>query len=369
MSAGINGNLHVIVEHFRNQNLLFAGTEFGLFVSFDRGKNWQELKNNLPRVPIDDIVIHPRENDLILGTHGRSIWILDDITALEQFAGETRLFDVRPATEWRLMDAKTAIGHAFYVAENPPYGALITYNLVARASAPANIEILDKNNKVIRTLRDIPGEAGLNRTAWDLRTDAPAQGGGGGGRGGQSRGVLVPPGEYTIRLMEMTKIVTVEDDLRITLSPEDRAKRTQAVTELFDMAKESGDAERSFTGLRTALTALRAPAAARLPDAVAKAVDDVIKRMDGIEPTASAERTPDYVSPPVSQRITRLLGAVDAYAPAPTADQLTQIKQLRAEMTDANAKTQQMVADELPKLNKLMNDAGVPHITIASPPR
>jgi hypothetical protein len=101
---------------------------------------------------------------------------------------------------------------------------------------------------------------------------------------------------------------------------------------------------------------------------VAKAVDDVLKRMDGIEP-APSERALDYVSPPVAQRITRLLGAIDAYAPAPTADQLTQIKQLHAEMTDANAKMKQIVADELPKLNKLMNDAGVPHISIAAPPR
>jgi hypothetical protein len=364
MSAGINGSLHVIVEHFRNQNLLFVGTEFGLFVSFDRGQNWQELKNNLPRVPIDDIVIHPRENDLILGTHGRSIWILDDITALEQLTGETRLFDVRPATEWRLMDAKTAIGHGFYIAENPPYGALITYNLVARAFAPANIEILDKNNKVIRTLRGVPAEAGLNRTAWDLRTEAPAQGGGGGGRGGQPRGVLVPPGEYTIRLMQMTKTVTVEDDLRITLSTEDRAKRTQAITELFDMAKESAEAERSFTALRTALTGLKN----KLPDAVAKAVDDTTKKMNAIQPATTPEALGEYVSPPVAQRITRLLGAVDGYALAPTPDQLAQIKQLRAEMASIDPKMKQLVAEELPKLNKLMNDAGVPHITIEGEP-
>jgi hypothetical protein len=376
VSAGINGSLHVIVEHFRNQNLLFAGTEFGLFVSFNGGKNWQELKNNLPRVPVDDILIHPRDNDLIIGTHGRSIWILDDITPLEQLSDEVltteaHLFDVRPAAEWRMMDAKTAIGHAFFVAENPPYGALITFLAGQASGRVATIDILNSAGKVVRTMRNLAVEPGLNRTAWDLRTDAPASGGG--GRGGQPRGVLVAPGEYTIRLTVgssgLTTKVTVEDDLRITLSPEDRARRTQAVTELFDMAKESGDAERSFTAFRTSLAALRTPSAARLPEAVAKAVDDVIKKMDGIEPTPSAERALDYVSPPVSQRIIRLLGAIDAYAPAPTADQLTQIRQLRTEMTDVDAKMKQIVADELPRLNKLMNDAGVPHITAAVPPR
>ncbi len=260
----------------------------------------------------------------------------------------------------------------FSLLENPPYGALITYLAGQASGRLATIDILNSAGGVVRTMRNLPVEPGLNRTAWDLRTDAPASGGG--GRGGQPRGVLVAPGEYTIRLTigsssKLTTKVTVEDDLRITLSPEDRARRTQAVTELFDMAKESGDAERSFTALRTSLAALRTPSAAHLPDAVVKAVDEVIKRMDGIEPTSSAERTLDYVSPPVSQRITRLLGAIDAYAPAPTADQLAQVKQLRTEMTDVNAKMKQIVADDLPKLNKLMNDAGVPHVTLAAPPR
>ena len=78
------GTLHVIREHPRNRDLLFAGGEFGLYVSFDRGDHWQEFKNNLPRVPVDDIQVQPRENDLILATHGRSVWILDSISALEQ---------------------------------------------------------------------------------------------------------------------------------------------------------------------------------------------------------------------------------------------------------------------------------------------
>jgi len=73
------GVIHTVREHPRNRDLLFAGGEFGLFISFDRGEHWRELKNNLPRVPVDDIAIHPRENDLILATHGRSVWILDSI--------------------------------------------------------------------------------------------------------------------------------------------------------------------------------------------------------------------------------------------------------------------------------------------------
>ncbi|MBI3668732.1 MAG: hypothetical protein HY237_02975, partial [Acidobacteria bacterium] len=132
-----NGTLHVVREHPRNPSLLFAGTEYGLYVSFDRGANWTRLKMNLPTAPVDDIAIHPRENDLILGTHGRSIWLLDDITPLEQLdakvlASEVRLFDIRPATAWRMYGHKGNTGHKFLTAPNPPYGALISYYLKSK---------------------------------------------------------------------------------------------------------------------------------------------------------------------------------------------------------------------------------------------
>jgi photosystem II stability/assembly factor-like uncharacterized protein len=279
-----NGTVHAFAEHFRNQNLLFAGTEYGLFVSLDRGKRWQEFKNNLPRVPVFDIQIHPRDNDLILATHGRSIWILDDIAAVEQMTDQVltkdiHLFDVRPAVEWHLMDSKTFIGHTFFVAANPPVGALIDYYLKTKPERrnDLKIAILDKDAKVVRELRDIPGETGLNRAAWDLRTDpasppAPGgRGGGGGGRGGGGRGVLVEPGEYTVRVAlgssQVTKNVLVEQDLRVNLTPQQSTERRRAITELFEMAKESDASQRQFTALRTALTDLKKT---RLTDSVQK---------------------------------------------------------------------------------------------------
>src|SRR5580692_1220619 len=272
-----NGTVHAFAEHFRNQNLLFAGTEYGLFVSLDRGKRWQEFKNNLPRVPVFDIQIHPRDNDLILATHGRSIWILDDIAAVEQMTDQVltkdiHLFDVRPAVEWHLMDSKTFIGHSFFVAANPPVGALIDYYLKTKPERrnDLKITILDTDGKVVHELRDLPQEAGLNRVAWDLRSDPPSpanesegrggRGGGGGGRGG-GRGVVVEPGEYTVRIAldasQVTGKVMVEQDLRVNMTPEERSQRRQAITELFEMAKGADAAQRQFIALRTAVTDLR----------------------------------------------------------------------------------------------------------------
>ncbi len=395
-SAGLpknTGTVHVVIEHFRNPNLMFAGTEMGLFVSFNRGQNWQEFKNNFPRVPVDDLKIHPRDNDLIVGTHGRSIWILDDVTPLEQLSdevltSEVHLFDVRPGVEWHMMDAKTAIGHAFYIADNPPYGAIINYYLKARAgrNAALKIEILDKDGKLVRTLANLPGDAGLNRTAWDLRSDAPApaepqagRGGGGGGRGGGGRGILVPPGEYTVRLSlgtaQLSKKVVVEDDLRVTLSPADRAVRTQTITELFNLSKEADGPQREFTTLRTAITNLRAAwkTSGNVSAAATKALDDLEAKMDAVEKTPEADLTAgtplaQYTAPPVSQRITRLMGAVDGYALKPTGDQLAELKQLQAELPGVNAKIRQVIDVDLPVANKAIDAAGIPALSITGQP-
>src|SRR5262249_28791992 len=98
------GNVNVIREDPKNKDLLYAGTEFGLYVSLDGGKTWKEFMSGMPRVRIDDILVHPRDNDLVVGTHGRGIYILDDITALQQLGktpnSDVVLFDVRPGVIW-----------------------------------------------------------------------------------------------------------------------------------------------------------------------------------------------------------------------------------------------------------------------------
>src|SRR5205823_809351 len=111
------GTVHVVREDPANSNLLFAGTEFGMFVSFDRGANWRKMKNGLPTAPVFDIQIHPRDHDLILATHGRSIWIMDDISSLEQLndqvlTSDVKLFGTRPGIEWSMADYRGFVGSA-----------------------------------------------------------------------------------------------------------------------------------------------------------------------------------------------------------------------------------------------------------------
>ena len=167
--------IHTLAEHPGNRSLLLAGTEFGLFVTHTGGKSWTLVRDNLPRVH-DDVLVNRRTNDVILGTHGRSIIILDDATMLEKtdptvIAEEAHLFPTRLATQYYETRMVPSPGAAKYSGPNPPYGALITYYLKSEppsSKSKVKIKILDKDGHIVREL-DGPDQQGYNRVAWDLR--------------------------------------------------------------------------------------------------------------------------------------------------------------------------------------------------------
>ena len=185
--------MQVIREDPKNRDLLYVGTEFGLFISMNGGKSWQKFMNNLPTARVDDILVHPRDSDLIVATHARGVWILDDITALQQMtpavtAADATLFDVRPAVAW-LNDQQAGEytgGQKYFAGENPQRGASINYYLKGAASGDVKVTIADVNGRTLRTI-DAPKTAGLNRVMWNL-TAAPAEGQGTGAGRGQGGG-------------------------------------------------------------------------------------------------------------------------------------------------------------------------------------
>ncbi len=185
------GNVNVITTDNRNRHLLFLGTEYSIFVSMDAGKSWKPFMQGMPTVRIDDLIIHPRERDLIAGTHGRSIWIVDDISALEEMndtttQGDAYLFNVRPAVAW-LNDIQKQItvgGQKHFRGQNPDPGTAISYWLKNNADS-ARISITDITGREVRAI-DGPKTAGLNRWRWDMRSGAatpPRAGTGGAGTG------------------------------------------------------------------------------------------------------------------------------------------------------------------------------------------
>jgi photosystem II stability/assembly factor-like uncharacterized protein len=179
LAAGIPDGqpVYVIREDLRNRNLLFLGTEFGVFFSIDAGKQWTSLKLNMPTVAFHDLLIHPRDNDLIAATHGRGIWILDDISPLQQatpqvLSADAQLFEnPRPATRWlRVQRGGYGRGDLYFKGENPPAGGLVHYYLKAAPQGPATIEVTDGDQRKTIFLLD-EAKAGINRIAWDLRFD------------------------------------------------------------------------------------------------------------------------------------------------------------------------------------------------------
>jgi hypothetical protein len=184
ITTGIQDNytLKAICEHPRNPSLLFAGTERGAFVSFNRGAAWTKLGGKLPAVPVNDIKIHPRENDLILATHGRGMWILDDISPMEQLAdrstsGSFYLCEPRPAVDYRSSFGQSWGGNRVFYGDNAPAGASIPYFVRATlpATTPAKITILDRSGKqVIAEFKNIALDAGVHRFRWDMRYSGPA---------------------------------------------------------------------------------------------------------------------------------------------------------------------------------------------------
>jgi len=175
--------VYVVREDPRNKNLLFLGTEFAVFFSISGGKNWTNMTLNMPTVAVHDLLIHPRDNDLIAATHGRGIWILDDISALEQasesvLGSDVYLFDnARPATKWlRIQRGGYGRGNLFFLGENPPQGALIHYYLKDKPAGPTTIEITDGTGQNKTTFTIENAQPGINRLLWDFRFDpAPAQ--------------------------------------------------------------------------------------------------------------------------------------------------------------------------------------------------
>ena len=196
-----NGPTKVVRESPGNRDLLFAGTEFGLFMSLDRGTHWIRLREGLPTVAVDDILIHPRERDLIAGTHGRSIYVLDDITALEQWkpgvaGAPVTLFAPRPATAFHYRTMSGNWGQRMFTARNPAFGAYLNYLVKAWTGDGVSITVADSAGKTVRKLSG-PGTPGLHRVVWDLQREprerlARTEWG--------SQPEFVGPGTYTITL-------------------------------------------------------------------------------------------------------------------------------------------------------------------------
>ncbi len=425
------GSVHVVREHPRNQNLLFAGTEFGLWVSWDRGANWTAFKNNFPTVPVDDIEIQARENDLVLGTHGRSIWIFDDLTPVEKMdagvaGSDLTFFAPRPAITWHIRNRRWSAGQKMFAAKNPPYGAILNYYLkeavppeapktgksdkddkekapagdkakeaaAAKKEGKVKISVFNKDGNLLREF-DGPGAAGANRANWDLRWNAPAEPTAeqveaqAAGYGFGPRGPFVEPGEYTLKIKAAEKTAeqkaTVEDDSRVTISVADRGARRAAIELLYAMAKTTDKDRKTIGGIKEALKAAREqwkkdtdkPNATKIPEDIQKAADELQKKVDAVAEKFIREREGlgnagppfEWKPDPLPDQAQNLLEDLDGFVAAPGSQQKDKLAELTPLVSEASAQVKKIAEEDLPAFNKKMNDAGIPHIVPAPTPQ
>ena len=256
-NSGIDGFVHVIREDPEEPNLLFLGTEFGLRVSLDGGDSWIHWNHGVPPAPVRDLRIHPRDHDLVVGTHGRGAYVIDDIRPLREaardlgLAGETlRVLPMAPAQKHTRAEAigYRSVGHAMMFGEARPYGALLNYWVGTEGSGDATIDILDVDGSSMRTLIG-SAEPGVNRVVWDLRRSGENGAGGQGGFGGPGgQAMEVLGGTYTVRITlgdaESTGEVTVLEDAREDIALTRRIAKLQAVERAQSMTTALADAQR-----------------------------------------------------------------------------------------------------------------------------
>lgn len=386
-SARVSGlpssSVRVLVEHFRNPKLLFVGTESGVHVSNNSGEHWVPLDNNLPTVPVFDMLVHPRENDLVIGTHGRGIWVLDDIAVLEELteatlATDAHLAKIRPAMQFHPEERdRGTMGDGHFTAENPPRGAIITYYVGDRArSHEASVEILDAEGSVVRQLRPGADEPGsIRRIVWDLRHALPYEVDRRvpGGSSRAARGPFVLPGTYRVRLkiggMEMTQPFEVRGDPATSITLTERrswrdtllalaemqgaARRMLAATGLIAaQLKDAGDALTSRTG---ADKRLAAEVAATREDAVR--VSAALQRPPA--PRGATRSAEQDGRGPIIEDTSELYNAIERWTGPPTSEQRQMIRENYDRLSRQATSLNGLITGVLPKLRARLGAAGV----------
>jgi len=409
ITSGLAGNapVNTVREDPVRKGLLLAGTETSVYVSFDDGDHWQPLQLNLPHTSMRDLAVH--DDDLVVGTHGRSFWILDDITPLRQLNADlaktpVTLFAPEPAVRFRWnRNTDTPLPPEFPAGQNPPDGAILDYYLATAAREAVVLEILDSEKHLVRrySSRDtvepigklaaqhpipmywvrpspiLSGEAGMHRFVWDLHYPSP-----------QAlehefpisaivhdtplspRGALALPGRYTLRLtvdgQSYTQPLMVRMDPRIKTSEADLHKQFAMETGAVRGMDESYEALRQVQSVRAQLAARAgklktgetADSVSALERSVAELQGAVQSGFFGLPPSG---KQPENLST-LNQHFAGILAVADSADAAPTTQAAAVYQELEKALSGLVERWRQIQAKDLPALNAQLEKAGLPSI-------
>ncbi|MCC6318898.1 MAG: glycosyl hydrolase [Gemmatimonadaceae bacterium] len=395
--TNITGNLpadnyvQVIREDPKNASLLYVGTELGLYASWSGGSDWTRLHlGNLPPVAVHEVLVHPRDNDLVLATHGRALWVFDDASAIQQMTPAiarkaAHLFTPRVATRFNQGDQKWNWGNKQFRGANTPYGALVTYWLGAKpADSALRIEVLQEG-RVIRTLRRPTTNQGFNRVAWDLRMDAPkvlsdmpADSSDPGDWRGRPVGPQVLPGQYAIRLtvggdvQEQPLTVRIDPTSQTTLA--ELQQQFEQATRLNAVIANIIDAERNLVAFKGQVDERRTTGREMRGDAareMSAAAGEEIGKLDSVRLQLTRPR-PDAVpfyseGPRPLERAMSLMGAIDNGLSPIIDGQREYMGDVRRDVLTVIDMAERQVDATARRMNPLLQALGLPALVI--PPR
>jgi photosystem II stability/assembly factor-like uncharacterized protein len=391
-----NTFVRAVREDPARRGLLYAGTETGVFFSLDDGANWQPLQLNLPTTPIHDLVV--KNDDLVVATHGRSFWILDDLSPIRQWQAETatqaaKLFN--PARAYRMCgDGGPGGAGAALAGQNPPNGALLYYYFKESPKEEISLEILDATGKVIRrfTSREarapegaapppgppaaarLPKEKGVNRFVWDLRYENPPTVQGAVFWAGGPRGQLALPGKYQVKLSvggaSQSAPLEVVLDPRVQTPQADLEKQFQLMSEINAKVSEVHETITQLRSLRTQLQALRRNHADN-PQAkeLLALADEIAKKLDPIEEPLiqrKAQSGQDLLNWPIriNNKLTALAGVVESADAAPTEQSYAVFRQLSEQAAPWLAKWREVQEKDVPALNARAKAIDLPAVVL-----
>ncbi|WP_419162502.1 VPS10 domain-containing protein [Candidatus Palauibacter sp.] len=344
-------SLNALQQHLRAANLLFAGNEIGTYFSIDAGNSWHPLRRNMPPAPVDDIKIQARENDLVVGTHGRGIWIMEDITPLEEMsravlASDAHLFSTQAAVAYNSY-APQSFTPGIFEAENPPPGARIRYWLgsdLPEAPESTTVTILNGDGEVLRTLEG-GGTHGLHEVMWDLRLEpVPPTLGGGDFYRAAATAPRVLPGTYTARLEAaghtLETSVTVRLDPRLNIGWDELTARQEALMRAYELAKPTNEGLQAAARLRGHLSDIGAWIEGHdAAEWLMAEVEAIGEELDAIGEALERAHTGADVS-----------GSLSGYHTAPTADMLYQIERGGGALPGAIDRLNILIEDRMPAL-------------------
>ena len=375
-TPGVRGYVHVIKEDRLNPNILFMGTEFGLFMSLNGGQSWAQFKpNNFPDgVAVRDMALQNREDDLVLATHGRGIWVIDDISPLRALSAQTlasnvALVPARPVEQRIQGNGGWAEGDATFYGENPPSGATITYYQKARhVIGRMKLEILDASGKVVD---EIPASKrrGLNRVNWSMRTKPPLVPPAASLAGSSAFGERFVPGTYTVRLTKAGQVVTepltVTLDKRATFTVADRQAQFAASERVKGMFERMSKVVAQINAVRAQTTALAASAAA--PADVKAAAAQLGAKADAMrkEIVATTEGGAITGEERLREHVDEIFGAINSVEDRPTAYQMARIDALDRELKEVEAQWAALQSGDAAALNAKLRAANLPPLNIA----